>query len=109
MKQPHIYEHQLGDLVLPGIAHCTRKDILIFNTSSNSHVPVYVVEARSLCNQTPDTAIPVCLAYNQVHYEVLVPDTDDDIARTIALKQDLVEGRNPKSMKDIKGLLENIE
>ena len=109
MKQPHIYEHQLGDLVLPGIAHCTRKDILIFNTSLNSHTPVYLVEARKLCNQIPDTDIPVCLAYNGVHYEGLVPDTDDDIARTIDLKQDILEGRNQNSMENIKKLFEDME
>ena len=32
LKQSGTYEYKLGDLVLPGIAHCTRKDILIFNT-----------------------------------------------------------------------------
>merc|ERR1712082_36012 len=28
LKQSGTYEYQLGDLVLPGIAHCTRKDFL---------------------------------------------------------------------------------
>ena len=31
MKQPGIYEHHLGDLAVLGIAHCTKKDILILD------------------------------------------------------------------------------
>ena len=33
MKSPCQYEHSLGDLVLPGIAHCIGKDILLINAS----------------------------------------------------------------------------
>ena len=43
LKESGAYEYELGDLVLPGIAHCTKKDILIFNTSQNAHSPIYVV------------------------------------------------------------------
>ena len=35
LKQSGAYEYQLGDLVLPGIVHCVKKDIIIFNTSPN--------------------------------------------------------------------------
>ena len=65
LKKPRVYEHQLGDFVLPGIAHCVKKDILIFNTSSSAHDPVYVVESSKLCNQQADTDVPICLGYDQ--------------------------------------------
>ena len=57
LKESRTYECQLGDLVLPGIAHCTKKDILIFNTSLVAHSPVYVIESSKLCGQNADTEI----------------------------------------------------
>ena len=47
LKQPGTYECTLGDLVPAGIAHCTRKNILIFNTSPLAHSPIYVVSAST--------------------------------------------------------------
>ena len=47
LKQPGVYNVVLGDFVLPGIAHCIRKNILIFNTSSNAACPVQVVPASN--------------------------------------------------------------
>ena len=44
LKQPYCYECPLGDFVLPAIAHCTRKDVLIFNTNADGSLdPIYVV------------------------------------------------------------------
>ena len=106
MKEPGTYEYQLGDLVLPGIAHCTKKDILIFNTNHNAHSPVYVVESSILCNQMADTEIPICLAYNQYHYEAFVPDTDEDIRKTILLKQQFITGNYSFKMTDVFGVQE---
>ena len=54
LKEPGTYEYELGDMVLPGIAHCIKKDIVIFNTSPNAHCPVYVVEASKLCGTQSD-------------------------------------------------------
>ena len=95
MKQPGVYEHQLG------IAHCTKKNILIFNTSPSAHCPVYVVSAKTLCNEDTNTDIPICLAYDQSHYEALVPDTDEDIMRTIMIKQEIINGTYSLKMKDV--------
>ena len=92
LKSSGAYEYDLADLLIPGIAHCKRKDILIFNTSPHAHCPVYVVPASRLCNQTTNTDIPVCLAYDQAHYETLVPDTEEEILKTIALKNDILNG-----------------
>ena len=101
LKTPRTYEHQLGDLILPGIAHCSKKDILIFNTSVSAWSPIYVVESSKLCGQRASTEIPICLAYNQVHYEVLVPDTEEDILKTITLKNNFIQGNYQKLMNDI--------
>ena len=74
---------------------------MIFNTSSRAHAPVYVVAASRLCNKSSNTEVPVCLAYDQVHYETLVPDTDDDILKTIALKKEILSGTYSMKMDDI--------
>ena len=49
LKQPRAYEYDFGDYVLPAIAHCTKKDMLIFNTKPDgSFDPIFVVEASKL-------------------------------------------------------------
>ena len=101
LKNTRAYECELADLVIPGIAHCTKKDILIFNTSPQAHSAVYVVPATMLCNTEADTEIPVCLAYNQVHYEMLVPNTDEDMMKTVALKKEILSGSYSVNMNDI--------
>ena len=101
LKESRTYECELGDMVLPGIAHCTKKDILIFNTSCMAHSPVYVIESSLLCGQNADAEIPICLAYNQTHYEALVPNTDEDIMKTILLKKEIIAGTNSLKMKDV--------
>ena len=99
-KESRIYENDLGDLVLPGIAHCTKKDILIFNTSPQAFCPVYVVESSKLCDQFASTEIPICLAYNQVHYEMLIPDTDEDTQKTIILKKEVISVNSNKILEN---------
>ena len=107
LRMSRIYECQLGDLILPGIAHCTRKDILIFNTSPLAHHPVYVVEASRLLDQRANTEIPICLAYDQAHYEMLVPNTEKDVIETIRLKKEILEGNYSMTMKDLSETLDN--
>ena len=82
LKSSRSYEFMLGDLVLPGIAHCIKKDVLIFNTSPIAHTPVYVITSSKLAGQANDTEVPICLAYDMVHYEPLVPDTENDVRHT---------------------------
>ena len=101
LKQPRNYETELGDLILPGIAHCTKKDIFIFNTSSAAHCPIYVVEASLLSGHEARTEVPICLAYDQSHYEMLVPNKEEDEVKTIELKKKIFEGRYNLKMEDI--------
>ena len=90
LKQSGIYELSLGDLVPPGIAHCTHKNLLIFNTSTQAHSPIYVVDASTF-GGSANTEIPVILAYNQVHYEYLVPVTDDDVQKSVDLTKQYLD------------------
>ena len=101
LKFHRTYECELGDLVLPGIAHCVKKDVLIFNTSPQAHSPVYFVPSSMLAGQANNTEVPICLAYDQTHYEPLVPDTEEDVEKTIQLKQDFIRGTYEKQMNDI--------
>jgi hypothetical protein len=103
LKQSGTYEYELGDLVLPGIAHCTRKDVLIFNTSPQAHSPVYVIQASTFGGSS-NTDIPVCLAYDQNHYESLVPDSPEDIQKTIDVKKSYLQGTYNKTIQDIPAL-----
>ena len=91
IKKSRAYEHRLGDLVVPGIAHATRKNIIIFNTFPQAYPPVYVVSA-SVFGRSPTTDIPVCLAYNKVHFEQLVPNTNNDIISLTELSKKLLNG-----------------
>ena len=83
-------------------------DILVFNTSPHAHSPIYVIESSMLCGQVSNTDMPICLAYDQNHYEVLVPDTDNDLLETIHLKEDFVRGNYSKKM-DILPFLKQTE
>ena len=83
VKQPGIFDVSLGDLVAPGIAHCIKKNLLIFNTSHEAFCPVYVVPA-SIFGGSSDTDVPICLAYNQSHYESLIPFSHEDIEQTVS-------------------------
>ena len=101
LKSSRIYECMLGDLILLGVAHCIQKDILIFNTSTLAHSPIYVIQSSKLCGQLPNSEIPICLAYNQVHYESLIPTTSQDVEKTVSLKNQWLQGNYQKTFNDI--------
>ena len=100
LKQAGTYEVALGDLVPPGIAHCTQKNLLIFNNSTQAYKPIYVISA-AIFGGSANSDIPVCLAYNQVHYESLVPCTQDDIQKTILLSQQVLSNEYNLKMANI--------
>ena len=54
-----------------------------------------------LSNQIADNEIPICLAYNQFHYEAFIPDSDEDILKTIQLKQEIINGTYSLKMEDV--------
>jgi len=93
LKSSKTYEYELGDVILPGIAHCIQKDILVFNTSVIASSPVYAIQSSTSTDRISNTEVPICLAYDQKHYEALFPDSEEDVLKTIALKRDIIEGR----------------
>ena len=102
LKESRNYEFKLGEYVLPAIAHCTRKDILIFNANVHGAMdPIYVVKASTLGGRQASTTVPVILAYNSVHYEGLVPNSEDDLIKTIQLKEQYLNNKYTLKKKDI--------
>ena len=93
LKSSKTYEYDLGDLILPGVAHCIQKDILVFNISSMAGNSVFVIESSSFADRASDTEVPICLAYDLYHYEALFPNTEEDVIKTIKLKQDVIAGK----------------
>ena len=90
------------------IAHCIWKDLLVFNTSPTAAYPVYIIESSRLADGVNDSEFPVCLAYNQYHYEALFPTTEEDINKTIYLKRRISEGLYSKDDIGILDLGESI-
>ena len=102
LKTPRTYEYTLGDFVLPAIAHCVRKDILIFNTKADGlKDPILVVQASTLGNRQANTRIPVVLAYNNVHFEGLVPCSQEDELKTVELRDLYVSNMYTITKEDI--------
>ena len=66
--------------------------------------PIYIVDPRKF-NVTPDTEVPVILAYNGSHYESLVPQTEIDEKMSVNLVMTYLEGRYRYRKTDISYLL----
>ena len=102
LKNPRTYEYEAGDFVLPAIAHCIQKDILVFNTMpGGTFDPIFVVKASSLANREANSKTPVLLAYNNSHFEGLVPDSRQDEAKTEKLRDIYVSNKYTLKKKDI--------
>ena len=69
------------------------KNILIFNSSTEAHCPVYVVTGDKFGGNA-DNEVPHCLAYNQCHFESLIPCSDIDIEKTILLARQVSKSHN---------------
>ena len=75
---------------------------MIFNAKlTGNNDPIYVVQAALLGGRQANTKIPVLLAYNEVHYEGLVPDTEEDLLKTIAWKEHYLSNKYTLVKKDI--------
>ena len=85
-----VYDVDLfGDVILPVIAHCIKKDILVFEVSVNRSLP-FVVPASGFGAEA-DSPYPVVLCYNGVHYESLFP-TAGTLHQTVVLKNECLSG-----------------
>ena len=109
LKQSGVYEIPFfGDLVINGIAKGCNKNILIFNTSIEAADPIYVIKANEF-GGFADLDIPVVLAYNQVHYESLHPETLDDIEKTRQLVSCYEKGEYRFNKNDISLLIKEMD
>ena len=92
LKLPKVYNIPFfGDLLIHAIARGRKRNILIFNTSTEAFDPIYVIK-RSQFSGEIDSDIPVVLAYNQVHYESLHPTNLEDIDKTKSLVNSYITG-----------------
>ena len=102
LKNSGTYEYELADFILVGIAHVTRKDILIFNTQVHGAFdPIFVVQASTLAGRPANTEDPVILAYNEVHYEGLVPNSENDRVKIAALKNRYLSNQYTLKKQDL--------
>ena len=75
---------------------------MIFNAKlTGNNDPIYVVQAALLGGRQANTKIPVLLAYNEVHYEGLVQDTEEDLLKTIACTEHYLSNKYTLLKKDI--------
>ena len=79
------YFDLFGDVILPVIAHCIKKDTLVFEVSVNRRLP-FVVPAFEFGAEA-DSPYPVVLCYNGVQYESLIP-TDGTLHQTVVVKNE---------------------
>ena len=117
------WDSTVGDLVIPGIAYTTKKNILIFNTNPNmGNSPISVVLANEFGGEA-DTEVrhqlfpyficfcmylqvPLLLWYTGSHYEGLVPGTEEDVLRCMELMQEYRGGTYSVTVSDIDVLKE---
>ena len=93
-----------GDLVMPAIARGTKKKILIFSTNENLSLPVHVVTPEKF-GVTSDSDVPLCLAYNGVHFESMLPIHESDVQKTKDLIQEVLDGTYNYNKEDIPKLI----
>ena len=108
LQVPGVWNVKAGDLVLPGIAFTTRKNILVYNTNPrNGFSPISVVSPSQL-GGTTDSNIPIVLCYSGSHYEGLVPNTEEDVVKTIRLVEAYIGGGYNVRVQDIPILNEQL-
>ena len=111
IKEEGVYEIDLmGDLMLHAISRGCKKVLLIINTSINAQAPIYVMVPERF-GGVRDSEVPVCVAYNQSHYESMHPKYQKDIELTQELVQQYtaVPPTYQYFKKDIERLIKPLE
>ena len=92
LLDPTVWDTQLGDVILPGIALVVKKNLLVYRTNTqHDNSPVFVVSPTEF-GGVADTQIPIILCYTGSHFEGLVPRTATDVEKTVQLLQAFEEG-----------------
>lgn len=100
LKCPGNWNVDYGDLIIYAISRGCKKNIIVFNTSTEALSPIYVIQPQTY-GGIPDTQIPVLLAYNESHYEHLIPKCIEDEDKTIALVTQYISNNYKYNKKDI--------
>ena len=93
LRQRGNFDCPAGDLLLPGLAACLGKNILVFNTDHRAKDP-FTLHLASTLGGGATTEIPLVLCYSGTHYEGLQPNSEDDDKKIVEfIKTLLPEGK----------------
>ena len=99
-KNPGEYnvdQFNVSDLTPLGLGHCVNRNVLVFSTDVNE--PVTVFPANYFVKELkPKSEVPVVIAYDSqnLHYESLLPQGEDDIVKCIRLVKSVQSGTYDK-------------
>ena len=85
LRQLQFYEGEVGDLALPGIAHQFGVNILLLHTSQHLGKRPYTIIPADCYGGQAITQFPIIMAYNGGHMESVIPETNEDLNKTIKL------------------------
>ena len=95
----------LADLMMPGIAYTLRKNILVINTKPRelSMEPITLILPDTF-GRPANTDIPLLLAYNGSHYEGFLPETKEDVLRSVELVREMKSRTYTVKVSDVQCL-----
>ena len=89
----NVNEFNVSDLTPAGLGHCINRNILVFSTDQFDSVKVFAADCFNK-SRPIESDIPVILAHDShnLHYESLLPQSDFDIVKCIALVTAILNG-----------------
>ncbi|KAG5848184.1 hypothetical protein ANANG_G00095770 [Anguilla anguilla] len=95
----------VGDYVLPGLAHLFRVHVLVYQTFYNPRQPTpIVVVPATVFGAEPFGRNPVILGWNSSRYENFVCTSDESLRRTAELVEEWRSGAYAVSVHDVPSL-----
>ncbi|XP_064190762.1 uncharacterized protein LOC135254493 isoform X3 [Anguilla rostrata] len=95
----------VGDYVLPGLAHLFRVHVLVYQTFYNPQQPTpIVVVPATVFGAEPFGRNPVILGWNSSRYENFVCTSDESLRRTAELVEEWRSGAYAVSVHDVPSL-----
>ena len=93
LRQSGKQDCKAADLLLPGLAACLSKNILVINTDPGANEP-FILHMASTLGDGANMDIPLILCYSGTHYEGLAPNSMDDSRKIVEfIKTLLPEGK----------------
>ena len=84
LRQSENYNCRARDLLLPGLAACMKRDILVFHTDSRAN-KMYSIHLAEILGAEVKHLRPLVLCFDGTHYEGLEPSSEDDIKKCVLL------------------------